>query len=397
MSIEIIDILLLLAAAQGFFLAILIIHKHRNLYANRFLAAMLLAYSALLLYLFLEELDLALSWPQFILFILGIGFIIGPLHYLYTKYLIRHLDRLEKKDLLHGIPFLIFYSVLLLHFPQLHSLVRVWLERYTEDGLPAPFLIYNWMMAVYSTVYLALSLYRIMRYARIIRNHFSTIQKMRLDWLRNITLFLAVFLTVYIVENILYLNGINLSNYFTLSSTLFAAYIYTLGYLGLFKSEILMLPEVAESMSRLEKMTVPDSKAGAVSIQKKYDKSGLSPQKAEQFKKTLLALMEQEAPYRDSGLTLQQLSELLHISPHNLSEVINTRLHQNFFDFVNAYRVEKVKKDLADPAKQNLTMLAIAYESGFNSKTAFNNVFKKHTRMTPSEYRRHLKRRASGS
>jgi len=102
----------------------------------------------------------------------------------------------------------------------------------------------------------------------------------------------------------------------------------------------------------------------------------------------LLQLMENEKPYVDSGLTLTQLAGRLNISPHNLSEVINTQLQQTFFDFINHYRVEQVKTDLADSQKQHYTFLALALEAGFNSKSSFNAIFKKHTGMTPSEYQK---------
>ncbi|MCA9742910.1 AraC family transcriptional regulator, partial [candidate division KSB1 bacterium] len=119
----------------------------------------------------------------------------------------------------------------------------------------------------------------------------------------------------------------------------------------------------------------------------RYQKSGLSSEKADTLLAGLLELMQREMPFRDSNLTLPELAARLSISAHNLSEVINTRLYVNFFDFINQYRVEAVKKDLADPKKQNLTLLAIAFDAGFNSKTAFNTIFKKHTGQTPSQYR----------
>ena len=100
--------------------------------------------------------------------------------------------------------------------------------------------------------------------------------------------------------------------------------------------------------------------------------------------------MKQEKPYLDSELTLLELAGTLNVSPHNLSEAINTQLQQTFFDFVNQYRVEQVKKDLADPQKQHLTFLALALEAGFNSKSSFNTIFKKHAEMTPSEYRKRI-------
>ena len=120
---------------------------------------------------------------------------------------------------------------------------------------------------------------------------------------------------------------------------------------------------------------------------KKYGKSGLSDERARQIEKELILLMNREKPFLNSNLTLNQLSDILSVTPHNLSEVINTRLKQNFFDFINTYRIEQVKTDLKNPDKMHLKVLAIAYDAGFNSKTAFNTIFKKTTGKTPSQYR----------
>lgn len=121
---------------------------------------------------------------------------------------------------------------------------------------------------------------------------------------------------------------------------------------------------------------------------KKYEKSGLSEDRAKVYLNRLMNLMEKDRPYVDSNLTLTQIAEKLEISPHNLSEIINTQLQQNFFDFINSFRVEKAKSDLIDLKKQHLKILSIAYDAGFNSKSSFNTIFKKITNMTPSEYRR---------
>ena len=97
--------------------------------------------------------------------------------------------------------------------------------------------------------------------------------------------------------------------------------------------------------------------------------------------------MAETRPYLDSQLTLQDLAEELAISPHNLSEVINTQAGKNFYDFVNGYRVEEAKRRLRDPRHANLTILAVATDSGFNSKATFNAFFKRSTGQTPSQYR----------
>ena len=97
--------------------------------------------------------------------------------------------------------------------------------------------------------------------------------------------------------------------------------------------------------------------------------------------------MESEKPHLDSDLTLPKLADHLQIPPHHLSQIINESLKQNFFDFVNGYRVEEAKQLLLDPEKSSFTVLAIAEEAGFNSKTVFNTAFKKGTGKTPSAFR----------
>ena len=160
-----------------------------------------------------------------------------------------------------------------------------------------------------------------------------------------------------------------------------------MGYFGLLKSEYFLEPEISESFRRLHEANDVRQNVSAGQDSPKYEKSGLTADRAKQYLERLLLLMENDHPYRDSDLTLNQLAEMLSISPHHLSEIINSKLHQNFFDFVNRYRVEEVKKDLENPDKAHLTVLAIAFDAGFNSKSSFNSIFKRFTNLTPSEYR----------
>jgi AraC-like DNA-binding protein len=100
--------------------------------------------------------------------------------------------------------------------------------------------------------------------------------------------------------------------------------------------------------------------------------------------------MEMDRLYRDSELTLADLAERLDTTPHKLSEVLNAQLHQTFYDFVNSYRVKDVQRRIADDRLKNLTILALALDAGFASKSTFNHVFRQHTGRTPSAYRRSL-------
>jgi AraC-like DNA-binding protein len=168
-----------------------------------------------------------------------------------------------------------------------------------------------------------------------------------------------------------------------------SALIYSLGYLALHKPEALtgdIGRETSHGATDAQVETADETLSA-----KKYEKSTLTPERGERYLRRLLAHMETEKPYVDGELTLPKLAGRLSIPAPHLSQIINERLQQNFFDFVNTYRVEEAKRRLLDPAKQHYSVLAIAEEVGFNSKSSFNAVFKKHVQMTPSEFRKGTK------
>lgn len=96
--------------------------------------------------------------------------------------------------------------------------------------------------------------------------------------------------------------------------------------------------------------------------------------------------MLKEKPFLNPNLTLNDLATLIKTPSHNVSKVIREGYQKNFFDFINWYRIEEFKNYVNLPKYQNYTLLGIAFEVGFNSKTAFNRAFKKMTGQTPSEY-----------
>jgi len=116
----------------------------------------------------------------------------------------------------------------------------------------------------------------------------------------------------------------------------------------------------------------------------KYQKSTLSESKAKAINSLLLKVMQEEKPYLNPKLTLSELAKMVNATPNNLSQVINQFQEVNFFDFINRYRIEEFKKLAIE--KPHFNILALAYEAGFNSKSSFNNLFKKFTNQTPSQY-----------
>lgn len=134
-------------------------------------------------------------------------------------------------------------------------------------------------------------------------------------------------------------------------------------------------------------------KAQIFPAQLRQDKKGKNTKKrlleeadALAYKKKLLRYVEAEEVFLNPDLSLRTLAEQVNIHPNQLSWLLNDSIGQNFNEFINHYRVEVFKRLAQDPSKSHLTILGLAYESGFNSKTVFNTYFKKETGLTPSQF-----------
>ena len=124
----------------------------------------------------------------------------------------------------------------------------------------------------------------------------------------------------------------------------------------------------------------------------KYKSSKLKQIDLDELSERIKTVISKSMCFKNNQLTLDEFSELTQIPAHQVSQVLNQKLQVNFYDFINSYRVQEVKNLFQDEKYLHYTILAIAYEAGFNSKNAFNNAFKKHTSMTPSAYRKsHIK------
>jgi AraC-like DNA-binding protein len=126
----------------------------------------------------------------------------------------------------------------------------------------------------------------------------------------------------------------------------------------------------------------------ACETQKKYATSALTEAVAVDVEQRLLSLMEKGEAWLDPDLTLKKLAEMVRIHPNYLSQIINERLGRSSRDFINAYRIAAAEKMLLDPAQKKKTVLDIAFETGFYSKSVFNSAFKKFLGQSPQEYRR---------
>ena len=385
-QINLIDVTLLLSAAQGLFLTVYLLHRHRKPLPNRFLILLNLSYSIVLSEMVLEELNFWDAFPWLIPMVLGIVFIMVPAHYYYALHLTRPGRRLQAVDLLHLLPFVALelyqgFGMMRGHDPTEELFVP------SHGGITA----FNLILLTYALVYMVLTLIRLHRHRAASPAFLSNIERIQFRWLNNLTWLTIIILVAFSMENLLLLDGIELSQEFNLTSLLVAVFVYALGYQILLHPDILVVPR-AETFGANEQTVAAQGeeqpRANDEDEAKKYQKSGLSEERAEAIRSSLLEVMEKEEAYRNPELTLIDLADHLDVSPHNLSEVINTRLGVNFFDIVNGYRIECVKADILDPEKKHLKMLALAFEAGFRSKSSFNLLFKKHVGMTPSDFRK---------
>jgi AraC-like DNA-binding protein len=132
-----------------------------------------------------------------------------------------------------------------------------------------------------------------------------------------------------------------------------------------------------------------DSIAG-LATPPKYAGSRLTRSDCEAIIQALAECMEEKKPYLKPSVSVDEVAAMIGVPPKQLSQAIHVTLHKNFFDFINSYRVNEAKARIRDEKFRNLTLLAIAYDVGFNSKSVFNEAFKKNAGLTPGEFRRQI-------
>ena len=305
----------------------------------------------------------------------------GPFHYLYISALTSKKSGWIKRDFLHFTPFAGFITYLLISslFPDYADRIRM--DHVSTDFEPPMlFVFFLLLTAMSGPVYFVLST-RLFRKLDInIFNNFSYSEEIDLDWLRKLVYIFGIIWSALIVIAIVH----HLFHLFSMAfctDGLFlslSVFIILIGYFGLRQKEIFTNFPVEDFDTLTESKT-------------KYAGLVLKETDVAQYITRIKNYMDTDKPYLDADLTLQQLASSLEIPSHHLSRVVNEKFGYHFFDFINHYRVEEVKIKISDPKFQNYSFLGVAYECGFNSKSAFNRVFKKTTGLTPSEYQKTIK------
>lgn len=292
-------------------------------------------------------------------FALSIRFVFGPILYFYVRSITEKEYKLTYTSTIHLIPFLMMLTVLNMNV----SINRVFL-----------LFIVNFS----AIVYLFASYLKINQYQAVIKQIRSSYSAISLAWLQQLVSLLTVALIINFINNTLYNEAFWQLEVMILVETLV---LFLLVNVMVIKG--LKHPNLFSGISSEDNQIIEDSK-------EKYATSPLKSEDLQNYRSRLEHLMHTECTYLNPELTLSDVADMLSISSRELSQVINTQFDKNFSEYINHYRIERALKIFNESDDSKMTVLEVLYEVGFNSKSSFYNAFKKHTNMTPKEYRAKL-------
>ena len=373
--------LIFAGAIQGLFLIFLIQAKRKKTYPD-FLLIVWLGIVSFQLLFYYDSLSPIVRAPHF-LQLLGysLPLLSSPILFLYIYSLAFNTETRFRNYAIHILPYLIYNIVIFYFFINNHNSITVsyGFLHFSED-VPNVIQYFSAMLlAIICGSYSIFSLFVLIKYQKSLPDNFSYTEKINLNWLKWIVIsLLVVFVVVYIVIRYGVNYGVlNYQNLFAVVGGILSIYLLLIGYFGLRQTTIF----TSYPSSSISKST-------HILNQESYKNSGLNNDAAKQILNNLLKYMEKEKPFLDENLSLSKLSQLLDITPNQLSQVINQKTNSNFFNFINNYRVELVKSKLKNPSYARYTILAIAFECGFRSKASFNKIFKQQVGKTPSQYQK---------
>ncbi len=359
-------------AFSGIMIALLCIFmvfsKNKKTSSDKYLVVwMIVSCFNLLYYLFSSEFP---AWLQILGFtspVLSIGML-----YLYIISITFTIDFKIKYIVKHALLY-IFYTVLLYCISDFYLQINFKnsIPYFSKQENKVLLNVLTFPMAIIPVIYIVLCFLALRKYQKILPEYYSALEKISLNWLQYILASL-IFLFVIVLAMISFRNDIfNVISVkiFVIVAAVQSLYLFCIVFFSL-RQSIIYHPVVLEKRVKVtEKKTIQSEEFSEIS-------------------QKLLVFMQENKPYLDEELSLQKLSSLMNISTHQLSQIINQNLNTNFYKFINSYRIEEVKTKLSNPDFSKYSILGIAFESGFNSKSTFNKIFKEETGKTPSEYKK---------
>lgn len=378
--------LYLSAIILAFFLSFILVTK-RDKSAGDFILLAWLLIIGTHLFTFYLLFTAELNYPNFIWMGFALPLAHGPLLYLYTRQQ-TSLKAFDRNQLLHFIPVLLSY-LLFLKFFLLSPDEKIEILKHKGKGFEIQSRINITAIYLSGVVYTILSLVRLLKYRTNMIHQFSNVEKINFSWL----LYLIVWLIgIWIV--VLFVGGDRM----IFGSV--AIFVLWLGYFGIkqvriFSHEnyktlttILPLEEIKNQTDKSPEEALRIDLPGYTENPEnsKYLRSSLTENEINSIHVRLMQLLDTEKPFKNPDLILNELAQRLEVHPNHLSQVINSKEKKNFYDLINQKRIEEFTNLISKPSNKQYTLLALAFDCGFNSKASFNRNFKKHMGLTPSDY-----------
>ena len=301
-------------------------------------------------------------------------FLHGPALWFYIKSLSDHEFRFKPLYLLHFIPFIFFSVFQYYNFINLTDAEKI---RFLENDMFKEEISYKitvLLIGVSTISYSIWALNMIRRRCDKLMQHYSKIEDIDLGWLRALTVASLISYSV----NVSFFSLDMIFHFATyrflmfLTNSFATVYILFLGYFGIRQGNV-FINKAGEMPEFRSKSNLNEPGSPLITTD-------------DTFIKTLIRDMEEKQPYLDPEITISRLSEMLNVRTELLSEVLNSRLDQNFFDFINRYRVCEFKNQCTLKVNSHLSIMGIAYNCGFNSKASFYRAFRKFEGVSPSAY-----------
>ncbi len=363
------------------FLVFILVGKRKKTIADKFLLAWLMVCAVHLLLYYLYITGKIYEYPSLLGINMSLPLFHGPLLFLYTCSLTGKNPLTSKLHLLHALP-IVLINIPLISFFMLPPDQKIAIFKSQGKGYETFNVIHLAVIMISGTMYVLASLLLLRKYRKAIQEEFSTTEKINLMWLRYLIYGVGViWILVIFGKDPIIFSGVVL-------------FVILLGYFGIRQAGIfsdvpyasITLPSIDHHQTDSVTKSIEEFAADKSISKSKYERSGLTTAMAENIYAGLNRSMIDEKSFKDLDLTLTLLAKRLNVHPNHLSQVINTYEQKNFYDYINWLRVEEFKNLVLRPENQQYTLLSLAHECGFNSKTTFNRNFKKVTGLSPSEY-----------
>jgi AraC-like DNA-binding protein len=398
-AVNVVDAVYLLCAAQGLLVFALLWARRQNRTANRLLGLAILAIAVSSVYVLYLRTGFFERHPRWLFAIDTLPALYGPLFYLYTRALS---GQPVARPAPHFIPFALYTLV---ELPRLFMGPDAKLETFLAErnsGGSDLQLAASLAFDLLGLCYFVAALLHVQRYRRSLAGRFSNFDRISLRWLFGL---LWVLLVLWVGSMAGYVSEHSLLVYVHAS---LGIVMYAIAYLNVAQPQIfagpledrpsLVPPPAALGLNdavAAEWSQPPppptaagsDSQPPAAEPGLKYLKARLKPEQARLIAERIEQLFAAERPYLDPELALTGLAERLDVPPHHVSQVLNEHFTKSFYDFVNGYRVEELKRRLRDPEHAQDKILSLGLDCGFSTKSTLNANFRKHAGMTPRAYR----------